>query len=196
MQIIRTSAAAAALALTLVTPAASAVVWKVEGVFSTPGQVPSRVAFSGAASKAWSVPAGGLHGVFTTEGEGTDMRVVDVDLTTTAHGAFRGFTYDDVAKIDMDQTPQFFRLHVPIPGEGVYELQLFFSALLDPSSKSPIAFSGYEHQDFPGSGNRVLSGFATATESVVPEPGTWALMIAGFGMAGVVLRRRSSPSLA
>ena len=191
MQIIRTSAAAAALALTLASPAAAAVVWKVEGFFTTPGQVPSRVAFSGAAGKSWSVPAGSLYGVFTTEGEGADMRVIDVDLTTSSNGAFRSFAYDDVAKIDMDQTPQFFRLHVPIPGDGVYELQLFFTALLDPGSSSPIAFTGYEHQDFPGSGNRMLSGFATAA---VPEPVTWALMIAGFGMAGVVLRRRSSPS--
>ncbi len=29
--------------------------------------------------------------------------------------------------------------------------------------------------------------------SYVPEPGTWALMIAGFGMAGAALRRRARP---
>lgn len=29
--------------------------------------------------------------------------------------------------------------------------------------------------------------------SYVPEPATWALMIAGFGMAGVALRRKSRP---
>ncbi len=32
--------------------------------------------------------------------------------------------------------------------------------------------------------------FTTNSLSAVPEPGTWALMIAGFGMAGVALRRR------
>ncbi|WP_371129891.1 PEPxxWA-CTERM sorting domain-containing protein [Phenylobacterium sp.] len=29
--------------------------------------------------------------------------------------------------------------------------------------------------------------------SYVPEPGTWALMIAGFGLAGVALRRKTRP---
>ncbi len=32
--------------------------------------------------------------------------------------------------------------------------------------------------------------------SLVPEPETWALMIGGFGMAGVALRRRSRPQRA
>jgi hypothetical protein len=30
----------------------------------------------------------------------------------------------------------------------------------------------------------------------VPEPGTWALMLAGFGLAGAVLRRRRAPGVA
>lgn len=32
--------------------------------------------------------------------------------------------------------------------------------------------------------------------TAVPEPGTWALMIGGFGLAGVALRRRTSPRAA
>src|SRR5687767_9962126 len=30
--------------------------------------------------------------------------------------------------------------------------------------------------------------------AAIPEPGTWALMIAGFGLAGAALRRRSVPA--
>lgn len=32
--------------------------------------------------------------------------------------------------------------------------------------------------------------------AVVPEPGTWAMMITGFGLAGTALRRRSRPQAA
>jgi hypothetical protein len=48
------------------------------------------------------------------------------------------------------------------------------------------------HTTFVGSGE--IRGFpsATGTQSVaIPEPGTWALMIAGFGLAGASLRRRA-----
>jgi hypothetical protein len=33
-------------------------------------------------------------------------------------------------------------------------------------------------------------GGPTVTTEAVPEPAAWALMIAGFGMAGAALRRR------
>lgn len=35
-------------------------------------------------------------------------------------------------------------------------------------------------------------GFRTYVTSATPEPGTWALMIAGFGLAGAALRRRNA----
>jgi hypothetical protein len=33
-------------------------------------------------------------------------------------------------------------------------------------------------------------GSAVQVDNGVPEPGTWALMITGFGLAGALLRRR------
>jgi hypothetical protein len=44
------------------------------------------------------------------------------------------------------------------------------------------------HTDIFPSGE--IRGFLTA----VPEPASWALMIAGFGMAGITLRRRAEPA--
>lgn len=43
-----------------------------------------------------------------------------------------------------------------------------------------------------GTGLRVdnLTGRATALDDAIPEPATWALMIAGFGLAGIALRSR------
>lgn len=40
------------------------------------------------------------------------------------------------------------------------------------------------------SGANASLEFTTRTGAVVPEPGTWALLIAGFGLAGGALRRR------
>ena len=43
--------------------------------------------------------------------------------------------------------------------------------------------------DLPTSG-RIDYGFRTYVDTAVPEPGTWALMLAGFGGVGAALRRR------
>jgi hypothetical protein len=44
--------------------------------------------------------------------------------------------------------------------------------------------------------DRVSVGDAPATPAAVPEPAAWALMIAGFGMAGAGLRRRRAGAAA
>ncbi len=49
--------------------------------------------------------------------------------------------------------------------------------------------------DFTNSDRRT-DGFKLAALSVIPEPGTWAMMIAGFGLAGASLRRRPGHSYA
>ncbi len=46
----------------------------------------------------------------------------------------------------------------------------------------------------PGAGNSFISDFApdaSTVKGVVPEPATWALMIAGFGLVGGALRRKA-----
>ena len=46
--------------------------------------------------------------------------------------------------------------------------------------------------------NQALAGASIQTEapSIVPEPASWALMVAGLGVAGFALRRRSAPAAA
>jgi hypothetical protein len=41
-----------------------------------------------------------------------------------------------------------------------------------------------------GAGSSNAQIFATGVPSAVPEPGTWALMLLGFGGMGLALRRR------
>jgi hypothetical protein len=41
---------------------------------------------------------------------------------------------------------------------------------------------------------QVLRGVSLAPQAAVPEPGTWGLVVAGFGMMGAALRRRRNPA--
>ncbi len=40
------------------------------------------------------------------------------------------------------------------------------------------------------------AGLKLSLSSAVPEPATWAMMIAGFGMIGAMVRRRRAAALA
>lgn len=52
------------------------------------------------------------------------------------------------------------------------------------------------HQRFPETYGYAPIGLSEVKFAAVPEPTTWALLIAGFGATGVVLRRRSAPRAA
>lgn len=69
------------------------------------------------------------------------------------------------------------------------------------SGAFPITFGGAQKLTITGTAGPDAVYGATATferapTTVVPEPGAWALMIAGFGGAGAMLRRRKAAALA
>jgi hypothetical protein len=63
------------------------------------------------------------------------------------------------------------------------------TGLLD-ASKSLIGFSVYGYINGPGTPVTRLDDFVIDVRNGVPEPSAWALMVAGFGFAGAMLRRR------
>ncbi len=84
-----------------------------------------------------------------------------------------------------------------------------FSQVLSPSATAPTLYSfggalidqlsfvstgGTLHPGYNGSGTQFALENLTINESIlagVPEPASWAMMITGFGLAGIAARRRA-----
>lgn len=157
----------------LAAPASAAIVFNVDGTFTAQGT---------------NAFLGTLTGTFTTNDAIT--QVTGIDLTSSSNGAFQGFNYNEVGAVDWQGLTQGFRLTVSLPGH-TDQLQLAFTPALT-SAGGVIGGNSFEHQDFYGSGNRMLTGVATRAIAAVPEPATWLMMIGGFGLAGAAIRRRRS----
>ena len=54
----------------------------------------------------------------------------------------------------------------------------------------------YLTEGFAASGGVNSLSRVLGSDRSIPEPSTWALMIAGFGLAGASLRRRRAPASA
>lgn len=57
-----------------------------------------------------------------------------------------------------------------------------------------LDFNRYVPQYYTGAGYFELDGVSLSYISAVPEPASWAMMIAGFGLSGAMLRRHRRPS--
>lgn len=76
------------------------------------------------------------------------------------------------------------------PGWAHYTFNI--SSAITTSGVYTVAFSEVDNQLFLNAGIDNVS----LTSGAVPEPATWALMLGGFGLAGVALRRRRVAALA
>jgi len=109
-----------------------------------------------------------------------------------------------------DQSEFGFRLAGGNGGNGYISFFREDGSLIDSltlGSLPPVSFFGFArdggvhdirgvsiwNDDVTGFG---LSHFRYDVASALPEPGTWAMMIVGFGAIGLALRRRRSPALA
>ena len=104
-------------------------------------------------------------------------------------------------------TPTANFLTLAVPGQTVaFDLNSLFDINTMPNALmggwlsfaglGTIRFSGYDATPgvftFTAQGNQITSFSASALVAPVPEPGTWALMLLGFGGIGYSLRRRRS----
>ncbi len=87
-------------------------------------------------------------------------------------------------------TPQLmqYSLYTGTPGSGTFQSQssLDYSPTI---AFSPAAGDYYLEVNYIAANNEVAGGTLTAA---VPEPASWAMMLAGFSALGVALRRRAT----
>ena len=156
---------AAALAALISTPAsAAALLFDLSGDYSASWVLDSNpvpnVALPGSFT-LWDVP-GNFPGA--TQG------VVDLQFWTGANGG--GLTIDDFL------------------GSGGTLADLSDAQVFMGSPYAPLFVPGTFELTHYGVGNYTLYISALVVPSGGPEPGTWALMIGGFGLVGASLRRR------
>jgi len=122
-----------------------------------------------------------LHGVFTNawiEGSGASGSF-DIDLTNGGNAVFTSI-YDPGLATALDQS---FTIHLGAAPGAI--------TALDPSTGlHPVGPPDHVGTTALRSFRANAGGSFSDTVAVVPEPGSWALMILGFGGAGVMLRRR------
>ena len=88
-----------------------------------------------------------------------------------------------------------------VDASGNAEMDEFFSYLLSPSGANRFAFQAVNGESITNLAYNIVGGTASGIRQVriasadagvpvVPEPGTWAMMLMGFGAAGFAMRRR------
>ncbi len=130
---------------------------------------------------------GSLTGSFTTSDDLSTL--LDFSITTTANnygffGNFPGATYT-LANASNVLWSSVLGLSADF-SSPISQIGLLFAAPLT-SNGTALALSDETVVKWNGGIRFATSGTVSAA---VPEPATWALMIAGFGIAGASLRRR------
>ena len=131
---------------------------------------------------------GTLTGSFTTDDALTSLLGVNITASsgTFGPGVFSTFTYNNAALANWVSLPsQGFQIST---SGAAQQLRLDFFPLT--ASGANILHTSNEYQN-TGGGRAVTGGRVVLdVPSAVPEPATWAMMITGFGLAGVAIRRR------
>lgn len=174
--------AASALALMVSAPAAAAEFYTFDFTALTPG-----------------TPITSHNGSFILKLDGSSLTLAAVDFSvgstvfdTTNTGTLLDF-YQNIGGT-------FFGVEFGASGFDDFDLRLDFADPLDPTTFSPIDFwyttVGYDNVAFAFDQNLTVT--LIRTSSSIPESSTWALMLLGFGCAGMAIRyrRRQSRNLA
>ncbi len=122
----------------------------------------------------FSSPTLVLYNDFGSYIAGYDGLTLTLSNTRAIALTYGGFYGIDDAVVTVDGTA--------IDLGAVESLETYFIGFSSATPINTITFSGGDENDI----------YAMASDGAVPEPATWALMIAGFGLVGTTLRRRAA----
>ena len=167
----RTIAAAALAALTVALPAkAVTLAWTLSGVTFDDG--------------------GTAIGTFTTDS--TNGHLMTYSIDTIAGSTFGAFHYDPTTSLIFANN--FFGSNSFTVSNTAFTRQINFAFVnpLTSGGVDPFATGWYRpsYECNNCVSMRVVTG-GVATTATVPEPASWALLVAGFGLVGVIARRRT-----
>jgi hypothetical protein len=135
------------------------------------------------------IEGGTLTGSFTTNDDLTALEAVDITTTTTQTSHYT------LASASFSNLSDSMQLKLFSPNRL---LNLVFDPSLSPSGVTNLGSQSYQVQgNIQNSDRKYLTGTVTAanTSGAVPEPETWAMMLAGFAAIGWGMRRRQNPSV-
>jgi hypothetical protein len=134
---------------------------------------------------------GSTIGAVVFEDLGGDIATFDLTEGTNIRDHYDGF-YNNIA------TNLYGTQNYP-NGVRLDAQQFILPAVFAGSTLTSITFQGSLDTGFPGGGQPFLAAVTATTEAPVPEPSTWAMMIAGFaglGWLGYARRRAGQTAVA
>ncbi len=134
------------------------------------------------------VDGGTLSGSFTTSDDLATLIGFSITSSTNngwPYGNFTGTTYTlgNATSLFWNATQG---LSATFPKA---KLNLFFNS---PLTSTGTALNQTTSETQKGYNRYLTSGSVSAVAGAVPEPATWAMMIAGFGLVGAAMRRRAA----
>jgi hypothetical protein len=156
------------------------------------------IAFTAPASAAvLTVGSGWQSDILSAAGQPTDNSAWTFTISSGAHlSVTDDFVVGDIYVLSgsVNGTSTFFAGPNDVRATGS-----FGSAWLNPSYSKFTTFLGAGTYKFSITGQGeggIPAGLGVRLDAGVPEPAAWAMMLAGFGLVGVGLRRRTTVSFA
>ena len=138
---------------------------------------------------------GTLNGTFTTNDPRTSL--LDYNITTSAGAGGLGFNYTTVNSVSTaGSLPFIIVLDAPSLANPTNILEVTFSGGLLPAG-APITigqFDSFEQHTIATTttARQINAGSVVAGVAGVPEPETYAMLLAGLGLLGFIARRRKA----